>query len=498
MTRAPPAVIVTIPARSASEAASQVGAAARAGADGAEIRFDRWPAAERLRSGALFPSALPLLATLRSRTEGGEGPDPPDERAAELLRLSEQPFRWIDLELERDLPVLPRLPAAETLGRIVSCHLPPGRFAEWGDRRQSLAASGGVGKLVVPAPIGVVLREMIPALAARADEGVTVLTTGPSGPLLRVLARRLGFPIVFASLPAAAGLSAVEPSQLPVDRLRPFLDADGEPPLFGVGGRPIAHSQSPAVHSAWMRAEGRLGAYLPLEFRDEDEFVEAIPLLADLGFRGLNVTLPYKVAAFEAATDAGPGAEACRAANCLTFREREILAENTDLAAILRRLEELRGAGAWDGIEVAVIGTGGAARATLAATRILGLEATLYSRGRDAGRALAQEFGARALDPSEAEPTSLVVHATAAGRDGAGRLDGSLHGALTAGRYLLDWAYRPIDSGVEEAARSAGIEYEDGWRLFVYQAAASYSLWWGEEPAAALVERTISEGECAA
>ena len=498
MTHAPPAVIVSIPARSPDEAGPQVRAAAQAGADGAEIRFDRWTPSERLRSATLFPSTLPLIATLRSRAEGGEGPDSPEERAEELLRLSAQPFRWIDLELERDLPWVPRLPPRATLGRIVSCHLPPERFAEWGERRQALAASGGVGKLVVPAPIGVVLREMIPALAARADEGVTVLNTGPSGPLLRVLARRLGFPIVFASLPTAVEVDPVEPSQVPIDRLRPFLDSEGEPPLFGVGGRPIAHSQSPAVHSAWMRAEGRPGAYLPLEFRDEDEFVDAVPLLANLGFRGLNVTLPFKVAAFEVATDAGPGAEACRAANCLTFREQEVRAENTDLAAILRRLEELRGAGAWDGIEVAVIGTGGAARATLAAIRIMGLEATLYSRRRDAGRALAQEFGARALDPSEAEPTSLVVHATAAGREGAGRLDGALHGALTAGRYLLDWAYRPIDSGVEEAARTAGIEYEDGWRLFVYQAAASYSLWWGEEPATALIEQVISEGECAA
>jgi len=52
--------------------------------------------------------------------------------------------------------------------------------------------------------------------------------------------------------------------------------------------------------------------------------------------------------------------------------------------------------------------------------------------------------------------------------------------------------------GVAEAARAAGATYEDGWRLFVYQAAASYALFWGQPPSDASVARAIEEGGCAA
>jgi shikimate dehydrogenase len=327
---------------------------------------------------------------------------------------------------------------------------------------------------------------------------VAVLTTGGSGPILRALARRLGAPLAFASLPDRSERSAVEPSQVPVDRLRPFLYADGDAPLFAVAGRPVAHSQSPRVHSRWMAAAGHPGLYVPLEFADDAEFVESLPLLAEAGFRGLNVTHPFKAAAFEAATSAAPGAEAVRAANCLTLRNGEVLAENTDLAAVLRRLEELRSGPATQAAGVTVLGAGGAARATLAAARLLRLPATVVARRPEAARAVAREFDATALPPGPVPPGTIVVHATAAGRGGAEDLDGALGAAVAHAAYVLDWVYRPESPRVADLARSAGAPYEDGWRLFVYQAAASYSVWWDEEPAARVSDELLGEGACAA
>jgi len=493
-----PAIVVSVPGRSVAEAIAQVAEARAAGADAAELRLDRWSPGERARLSEMFPSPLPLVATLRSAREGGEGPDDPAERATELARLAEMPFRWIDLEYGRDRELASGFPPEERIGRIVSCHLRSSEFGEWPRRWLELSSVRGVGKLVVPASVPAALGEMVPRLLARRSDAVVVHTTGPSGPILRALSRRLGAALVFAALPEASGRPPVEPSQIPVDRLRPFLEADGDPPLFGVGGRPVAHSLSPAVHSDWMRAEGRVGLYLPLEFANDDEFLESIPLLAANGFRGLNVTQPFKTSAFEAATEAGPSAKACRAANCLTFRDGEVLAENTDLAAILRRLGELRASGRWDGGALAVIGAGGAARATLAAACLLSVRATVFARRGAAGRALAEEFGARSGESVPDERPSLVVHATGAGRAGAGPLDPGVGKALAGGSHVLDWVYKPDDPTVREAARSAGATYEDGWRLFVYQAAASYSLWWGEEPETGLIDRTIAEGGCTA
>jgi shikimate dehydrogenase len=497
-----PVIIVSLPARSARDAREELARAAEAGADLAEIRFDRWEPPERGLAATLFPSPVPLLATLRSMAEGGEGPNDPLERSRILTELARLPFRWIDLEEARDRPEqLPRPP--ETLGRILSTHRTTSvSAAEWSALLRRPPAAGTVRKVVVPATVGSLLLELLPHLPPPGEGSVIALTTGPSGPLLRAWSRRLGFPMVFASLPEASapgtGEAPVEPSQIPVDRLRPFLAAPEGAPLFGLAGHPVSHSRSPSLHGRWMQRTGRAGLYVALDFASEEEFVEALAPLAERGLRGLNVTHPYKAAALECSTEVGPGAGACGVANCLTFRNGTVEAENTDLAAILRRMEELRRSGRWDGKSVSVVGTGGAARATLAAARELGAEPTVYGRQAVRTSEVAREFGARAGSSDSARPDRLVVHATDVGRPGTGPLEVPIGRLVAQGTVVLDWVYDPEVPTVRETVETAGGSYEGGTRLLVYQAAATFGLWWGEEPEPEELARTLEEEGCTA
>jgi shikimate dehydrogenase len=496
MTPHRPLIVVTLPGRSIDAVRSQLERAKDAGADAAELRADRLPAAEMARVGELFPSALPLVATYRSRAEGGEAPEAAGSRETALLALAAHPFRWLDVELARDRELLARLPPTERLGRIISCHIEEMAGGAWRRRLAELEDVDGLGKLVVRARLDETLRQIVPE-AGRVGGEVVVLTTGPSGPLLRAWSRRLGYPIVYAALPEGSPEEAVEPSQVPVDRLRPFLDAEETPPLYGVCGHPVGHSLSPQLHGRWMRADGELGLYLALEPESDREFLDVLEPLAESGFRGLNVTQPFKAVAAKAATELGAGARACGAANCLTFRDGAVLAENTDLLAVLRRLEELKRARVWDGQTVTVVGAGGAARATLAAARELGAAATVYARRRTAAEALAGPLGARV--GSKPEPATLVVHATEVGREDGPSLDVPIAELLGRGGHLLDWVYRPKTPLLRRIAEAAGATYEDGWGLLVQQAASSYEIWWGHPPPPEAVAEALRErGSCAA
>ncbi len=309
---------------------------------------------------------------------------------------------------------------------------------------------------------------------------------------------QLHYPFVYAGLPetwAAETAPPVEPSQIPVDRLR-FLFDGGGGPLFAVAGHPVAHSRSPYLHSRWMRAGRHPGLYVTLDILSEAEFVESLDPLVAGGLRGLNVTHPWKSAALASATRVGRGAEVCGAANCLTFRDDEVEAENTDLVAVLRRLDELRRIGTWDGRELAVIGAGGAAAATLAAARELGASAHVFARSAEKAAPLAKRFGATPLPRSEARPFSLVVQATDVGREGSSALEAPLTELIGPSTRVLDWVYSPADPVVKVVTEGAGGQYEDGWRLLVYQAAASFGLWWGAEPLPEDLDRTIEEGRC--
>jgi shikimate dehydrogenase/3-dehydroquinate dehydratase type I len=502
MTVGAPLLVVTVPARTVAIARREIAQAREDGADVVELRLDRWSAEERTRVAELFPSAVPLMATVRSRSEGGEGPDSAEERRALLAGLARLPFRWLDLEEARDLDVLSRLPAERPIVVVLSAHLPEATPpAELVERSRRALPSGALRKLVVPATVGRLLGEILPALRAVPSEGCVVLTTGASGPLLRAWSMRRGYPIVYAA-PATHASGAndppVEASQIPVDRLRRFFGGDRPNPLFALLGRPVAHSQSPYLHSRWMRDRGFLGLYVALEIQSETEFVEALAPLAEHGFRGANVTHPWKTTALASATRVGRGAELCGVANCLTFRDEEVEAENTDLAAALRRLAELRENGRWPGDELLVLGAGGSAAATLAAARELPCTAHVMARSAEKAEALAERFGAHALSPDEVRPFSLVVNATDVGRAGAAGLELPLERAVSPGSVVLDWVYSADEGSLRRIVRSAGGEYEDGWRLLVYQAAASFAIWWGDEPAPDVVDRTIEEGPCAA
>ncbi len=500
MTAARPRIIVSLPARHLSEVRSELERAAAGGADVAELRIDRLAPGERSRTSELFPTPVPLLATLRSRAEGGEGPDDPAERAQLLGRLAREGFRWIDLEVDRDLPEPAGIPPAPQVGRILSVHrLRPISDEEWPRLVGRTVPEGAYLKIVAPAGVLETLTLWLPTLSAAHPPSVVAMTTGPSGPLLRALAGRLGAPIVFAALPEAGSRSPspVEPGQLPVDRLRPFLDSPGGP-IFAVVGHPVAHSRSPALHHRWMRSHGHAGLYVALDIPTGAELVAALRPLAAWGFRGVNVTHPLKSAAFGAATALSEGARASGVANCLTLSGDRIVAENTDLGAVRRRLTELRAEGRWDGARLAVVGTGGAARATLAAARSLGAIASVYGRHPGRTRALAEEFDARSGRPDGAVAEQLVVHATSVGRTDTGSLELPLEGLLRAGSHVLDWVYDPVQSEVRERARRAGATYEDGRRLLVYQAAASYEVWWGEAPDATEIARTLEEEGCTA
>ncbi len=487
-------VVVSLPARTAEAARIGIASSAEAGADLVELRLDLWSRPERARVGELLPARVPVLATLRSRAEGGEGPDDPAERRTQLREVVGAGVPWIDLEWERDRDLLAELPAPDRLGRVFSLHLPAGApLAVWQRRVEELSSADGLAKLVGPMGVRPLIEELLPILRDRAGPNLTVHTTGPSGPLLRVLGGQFRWPLLYAAPDSAE--APVEPAQLPLSVVRRLLASPGRTTLCAVAGRPIAHTRSPAIHSAWLARDRRNAAYVALEFPDDEEFVASLEGLSEIGVRGLNVTQPFKLAARQAATRVSAGAALCGAANCLTLREGEIDAENTDLLAIDRRMSELVALGAWDGTTVAVVGAGGAARATLAAARLRGSRATVYARRPESAEALAAEFGASA--PARPEgPAPLVVHATTAGRAGQEPPQGVFAELLGPGTRVLDWVYDPDEPHVRTSTEAAGGSYEDGWRLLVYQAAASYAIWWGNEPSAEAVATTLREGGC--
>ena len=247
---------------------------------------------------------------------------------------------------------------------------------------------------------------------------------------------------------------------------------------LGVCGWPVAHSRSPDIHNAALRAAGLDGwRYLKLPLPPE-RFAETVRALPAAGFRGINVTLPHKQAALALADAASPAARAIGAANTLTFeRDGAIVAGNTDAPALV---ELVRGVIDPAGRRALVLGAGGAARAAVWALVQAGAQVEVWNRSPARGEALANALGARySAVPGYAD---IVVNATSVG------LDPNIDpfkaiplkaDTFEAGSCVIDMVYGSGETQFLTAARSRGARVIDGLEMLLAQGVASFERWTG-------------------
>lgn len=247
---------------------------------------------------------------------------------------------------------------------------------------------------------------------------------------------------------------------------------------LGVCGWPVAHSRSPQMHHAALRAAGLAHwRYLRLPLPPE-LFAETVAALPAAGFRGVNVTIPHKEAALALADTASDAARAIGAANTLTFEGGRMHADNTDAPGLLAALPA--------GFDVTnrtalVLGAGGSARAVVWALRQAGAaDVAIWNRTPERASALASALGGRAVEAPG--PAEIVVNCTSVGlRRGdapfkALPLDAD---SLGAGSLVVDLVYRDGGTELLEAARARGADVVDGLEILVAQGAASFERWTG-------------------
>ncbi len=274
-------------------------------------------------------------------------------------------------------------------------------------------------------------------------------------------------------------MAARAPAALPMDR-------------YVVIGNPIAHSLSPAIHAMFAAGEGERISYeamrVPL-----GEFAACAARFFEEGGSGANVTLPFKLDAYEFAQVRSLRAQQAGAANFLARRDGRIEADNTDGAGLVADLTRNLGL-ALGGKRILMLGAGGAARGVIAPLQVLEPAAlVIANRTVERARELASRFGggieAVALDAIPRERFDLVINATSSGTRGESL--GLPEHVLQPGVFAYDMAYGAAARALMEAAAARGARAADGLGMLVEQAAESYFLWRGRRPRTDAVLRKL-------
>jgi len=320
------------------------------------------------------------------------------------------------------------------------------------------------------------------------------LATGEAGVMTRVLAKKLGAFLTFASVAEGEGTA---PGQITVEEMKQVYrwDAlDGETVVCGVIGNPIGHSKSPAVHNAAFTEIGYNGVYLPFlvetpwnKFR---EFVDGLRERRWLDVRGLSVTIPHKHNSLQYVQEnegqLEPLAVKIGSVNTLVLdKDGRVSGYNTDYAGALDAITHTLGIERKDlrGMGAAIGGAGGVARALAAGLTDVGCKVTVYNRTVEKAQSLAAEFecaygGLEALGKMEAQ---LVVNATRVGMYPEVASSPLPEKCLRRDMAVFDTVYNPAKTLLLQQAEGIGAKIIDGMSMFVNQAATQFELFTGQE-----------------
>ena len=253
-----------------------------------------------------------------------------------------------------------------------------------------------------------------------------------------------------------------------------------------VTGHPIKHSRSPKIHGHWLAKHGIDGSYEAIDVAPQD-FAEFIATLQANGFRGGNVTIPHKEAAFALTARRDQAAEEIGAVNTLWFENDVLWGGNTDGHGFAANLDDY--APGWAGTGAAVVlGAGGASRAVIQALKQRGVrDIRIVNRTLARAQELRDRFGAGVSAHGTAATNELLadagllVNTTALGMVGNEGLaaDPAL---LPDHAVVTDLVYVPLETPLLAAARARGLKTVDGLGMLLNQAVPGFEHWFGIRP----------------
>ena len=270
---------------------------------------------------------------------------------------------------------------------------------------------------------------------------------------------------------------------------KPYRTLSGTSRLAGVMGWPVSHSKSPRLHGYWLAKSGIDGSYMPLPVEPEN-FQAALISLRNLGFSGVNVTIPQKEMAMPECDELSDRARRIGAVNTVTFaKDGRLLGDNTDGFGFIENLRQEAPDIDFTSGPAVVLGAGGASRAILVALLDEGSpEIRIANRTRARAEDLVREFNDPRLtvidwpvSPDALSDVSLLVNTTSLGMVGQPKLDIDLDGLPTSA-LVTDIVYAPLITGLLQQAKDRGNPIVDGLGMLLHQARPGFHRWFGIDP----------------
>ncbi|WP_456064080.1 shikimate dehydrogenase [Clostridium sp.] len=270
----------------------------------------------------------------------------------------------------------------------------------------------------------------------------------------------------------------------------------GHTGLLCLLGSPVAHSVSPEMHNEACSQLGLDYTYLAFDV-PEEKMPQAVEGLRTMGARGWNITMPGKNIMCKLADKVSPASEISGACNTIVNDDGVLTAYTTDGVGFMRAVAE-NGVGII-GKKMTLLGAGGAATAILvqaaldgvAEINVFNVKDAFYPRAEEIVKKLNERTGCKVTLHDYSDPeilrqsiadSAILVNGTSVGM--APKTDNTIITDTTMFHkdlFVFDVIYNPQETRLLREAKEAGCKTGNGMYMLLYQGAASFKLWTGED-----------------
>ena len=255
--------------------------------------------------------------------------------------------------------------------------------------------------------------------------------------------------------------------------------------VYGILGRPMTYSLSPAMHNAAFASLSLNAVYVPFAVF---KLAQAVEGLWGLNISGVSVTIPFKERIIPLLDEVDDRARTIGAVNTVINREGNLWGTNTDWEGALAALQEQTNLA---GERVLVLGAGGAGRAIVYAIQQAGGDVSVTDVDEAKARSLAQEFKTTFVPLAKAaqEAATVLINATPVGM--TPQVEGIPFPPEHLGRFqvVMDLVYQPQETRLLREAAAHGCRTIGGLQMLVYQGARQFELFTGHPAPVEIMRR---------
>lgn len=455
---------------------------------------------------------LPIVYTVRTKSQGGKFPDSKVDEMAKLIRLAfKLGIEFVDLELTLPQAVKDDLLKEKRFTKVIASHHDVNGDLKWDSPvweglYETASRQGDIVKFVGTAKGLEDNLKLESFRNAHTSKPMIAINMGYEGQLSRVLNTFLT-PVTHPSLPMKAA-----PGQLSLKEINEARYTIGtlKPKEFFVTGSPVLQSPSPTLHNTLYKALGMPHSYVRLETEDSQVVSDRIKELG-ANFGGASVTIPLKVDIIQHLDDLSPIAAAIGAVNTVIKKDDKLIGENTDWVGIYSAYLDT-------GVvkipknkfSALIVGAGGTARAAVYALRELGFQRIYVlnrtpSKAEELAATFPEDFGVIPLrnssDVESADGPLLVMSCIPANKEIDPTLFQSIKTLLGKpvknapyNRTLLDAAYKPAVTPIMQLAeKDFGWTIIPGRRMLLHQGLEQFQLWTGAVAPLHIGEKALLE-----